>query len=423
MAVKTTKGRAFVTSWLDAWYAVPPSRTRDLARLIGACSRRMKLTFGVAGVYLRTSLALLGLTLLAGCFLAPAMNMDERAAVRRGQDKTGDQEFRIQPITSDLVARLTVESLPPPRLIDPLAAEVAGYEYRVAPFDILMVTVWDHPELTAPTGQFRSPEENGIRVGGDGTIFYPYVGVVQVAGKTPAEVRKMLAEKLHRVITNPQLDVRIAAFRGRRMQIAGEVMQPTTVPITDVPIRVQDAIALAHGFTPEADPASVTLSRDGRAHRLNLQALYERADLSQNWQLKDGDVVHVGDRSRNKVFVIGEVRQPQSRLMVKGRLTLAEALSETGSMESSVANVAKIYVIRGDYEAPAVFRLDASSPDALLLATQFQLLPRDVVFVSTYGLTQWNRVITQIMPTVQGLWMTYDLAARASSSIRTGTPQ
>jgi polysaccharide export outer membrane protein len=351
------------------------------------------------------------------------MKMDESAAVRRGRDKTGDLDFKIQDITSDVVSRLAMEALPPPRLADPLAAEMLSYEYRIAPFDVLMVTVWDHPELTTPTGQFRSPEENGNRVGGDGTMFYPYVGVVQVAGKTTAEVRKMLAERLHRVITNPQLEVRVVAFRGKRAQVAGEVAQPMTVPITDVPIRVQDAIALARGFTAEADWANVTLSREGRTYRLNLQALYERGDLSQNWILKDGDVVHVGDRSRNKVFVIGEVRQPQSRLMVKGRMTLAEALNETGSMEPSVANVSRIYVIRGDYESPSIYRLDASSPDAMLLATQFPLNPRDVVFVSTYGLAQWNRVMGQIMPTVQSLWTTYDLASRAATSIRTGTLQ
>jgi polysaccharide export outer membrane protein len=231
----------------------------------------------------------------------------------------------------------------------------------------------------------------------------------------------MLSDRLHRVIANPQLDVRVVDFRGKRMQVAGEVVQPMTVPITDMPVRVQDAIALARGLTAEADPANVTLSREGKIYRLNLQALYERGDLSQNWLLKDGDVVHVGDRSRNKVFVIGEVRAPQSRIMVKGRMTLAEALNETGSMEASVADVSKIYVIRGDYESPTIYRLDASSPDAMLLATQFPLSPRDVVFVSTHGLAQWNRVMGQILPTVQGLWMTYDLASRAATSVRTGT--
>ena len=372
---------------------------------------------------MKTVCLLVGMTMLTGCFLAPAMKMDESGAVKRGREKTKDEDFKIQEITSAVVAHLATEALPPARHVDPLAAEARSYEYRIAPFDVLMVTVWDHPELTTPTGQFRSPEENGVRVAGDGTMFYPYVGVVQVAGRTPAEVRKLLVERLNRVIANPQLDVRVVAFRGKRAQVTGEVVQPTAIPITDVPLYVQDAISQARGFTPEADWSNVILSRDGRTYRLNLQAMYERGDLSQNWLVKNGDVINVGDRSRNKVFVIGEVRQPQSRLMVKGRMTLAEALNETGGMEASVANVSKIYVIRGDYESPNVYRLDASSPDALLLATQFQLNPRDVVFVATYGLAQWNRVITQIMPTIQSLWTTYDLGTRAATSIRTGNLQ
>jgi len=35
------------------------------------------------------------------------------------------------------------------------------------------------------------------------------------------------------------------AFRGRRAQVTGEVIQPSTVPITDIPLRVRDAIARA----------------------------------------------------------------------------------------------------------------------------------------------------------------------------------
>jgi polysaccharide export outer membrane protein len=384
----------------------------------------MRPTFEPRGRRVRILCLTLGLGLLSGCFIAPGMRMNEGAAVDRGRETTKDDQFDVRPITPDLLKKLALEPIPP-RIADPLAAEAVAYEYRVAPLDVLTVLVWDHPELTTPTGTFRSPEENGNRVGADGNIFYPYVGVIQVAGKTVAEVRKLLADRLNRVITNPQLDVRVAAFRGKRVQVTGEVVQPTTVPVTDVPLRVQDAIAVARGFTPDADSANVTLSRNGRTYHLNLQALYENGDTSQNWLLKDADVVNVGDRQRNRVFVLGEVRQQTSRLMVKGRMTLAEALlgtsttssglggaSDNSGFEPAVSNVAKVYVIRGDFAAPSIFRLDASSADAMLLAVNFPLKPRDVVFVSTYEVARWSRIMSQIVPTVNSLWQVYDVVSR-----------
>jgi polysaccharide export outer membrane protein len=71
-----------------------------------------------------------------------------------------------------------------------------------------------------------------------------------------------------------------------------------------------------------------------------------------------------------------------------------------------------VYVIRGSFERPSIYKLDAGSPDALLLATQFQLQPRDVVFVSAHDLTRWNRIISQIEPTVRLLWETVQIGDR-----------
>lgn len=363
----------------------------------------------------RAALALT-LGLPAGCALAPGMRLDEAAAVDRGRATTRDARFEVERISPDTIRRLTEARRPSEPRPDPLGPQAAErYAYRIAPFDVVHVIVWDHPELTVPTGQFRSPEENGNPVAADGTIYYPYVGTIKVAGMTVAEVRAVISRELTRVIPNPQVDVRVAAYRGKRVQVTGEVTKPSTVPLTDVPLRIQDALAATQGFTAEADFAHVTLSRGGRIAVLDLQALYEAGDPSQNWLLQDGDVVNVPDRSANKVFVLGELAAPQSKLMVRGRMTLAEALvDQTGGFLPSQANVSQIFVIRGRYEAPSIFRLDASSPDALLLAAQFPLEPRDVVFVSTYDLTRFNRVIQQILPTVQTLWQTYDLVHRAA---------
>ena len=115
----------------------------------------------------------------------------------------------------------------------------------------------------------------------------------------------------------------------------------------------------------------------------------------------------------------GEVRQPSSKLMAKGRMSLAEAIGDSAGFDPVTSNPGAVYVIRGRYETPRVFKLDASSADALLLAVQFQLEPLDVVYVTPYKLTDWNRFVTQLLPTIQGIWQMADLANR---SVNTFTP-
>lgn len=330
------------------------------------------------------------------------------------EDRARAPEAGVLEITPQLLVKLAqdrIERVPAPAR-DPLAEEAASYEYRIAPHDVLTVTVWDHPELTIPAGEFRSPEATGYTVTAGGTMFFPHVGVVRVAGMTLPEVRKVLAERLTKYVTNPQLDVRVAAFRGKKVHVTGEVRDPGSMPITDVPLRVQDAIAFAKGLAPEAEPQRVTLSRDGKIYYLDLQALSERGDLSQNWLVQDGDVIHVPDRSVNKVYVLGEVKRPSSRLMVKGRMNLAEAIGDAEGFDPLTSNPGAVFVVRGKYESPQVYRLDANSPDALLLASRFELQAQDIVFVSATSLTTWNRVIAQILPTIQAIWFTADTVKR-----------
>jgi polysaccharide export outer membrane protein len=357
------------------------------------------------------------LVLLSGCALAPGMRMDQGAIEERAR-AAGAREPGVALITPQLlVAHAQARARTRPAPVDPLADRAATYEYRVAPHDVLSVIVWDHPELTIPAGEFRAAEATGHPISADGTMFYPHVGVLRVAGMTLPEIRKILSERLTKYVTNPQLDVKVAVFRAKKVHVTGEVREPGPMPVTDVPLRVQDAIAFAKGLTPEADLRRVTLSRGGTSHALDLQALYEQGDLGQNWLLQDGDVIHVPDRSRNKVYVLGEVRRPSSRVMVKGRMNLAEAIGDAEGFDPTTSNPGAVFVVRGHYERPEVFRLDADSPDALLLASKFELLPQDVVFVAATKLTTWNRVILQILPTIQAIWFAADAYDRTERVI------
>jgi polysaccharide biosynthesis/export protein len=273
-----------------------------------------------------------------------------------------------------------------------------SYEYDIGPGDILSITVWDHPELTNPAGEYRTAEEVGHKVAQDGTIFYPYAGVLHVEGKTMSEVRDALTSKLARVIQNPQVDVRVAAYRSQWRYVLGEVEEPGRQAITDIPATVMDAISEAGSVTESADLRNATLTRDDKRYPIDLWAMYENGDMTQNVLLKDGDSLHIPDRSDNKVFVTGEVALPTSLVMDDGRMTLSEAISDAGGVAAATGDPAKLYVIRGTHEKPEIFHLNAKSPAQLVLADKFELEPHDVVYVESKQVTRWSRVLGQLIP-------------------------
>ena len=280
-------------------------------------------------------------------------------------------------------------------------------QYLVGPRDILNITVWGHPELTIPAGQFRSAETAGNVVGEDGTFFYPFAGVVQAAGRTVEDIREELTKKLSIYIEKVQLDVRVAAYRSQRVYVVGEVLNPGIFLVKDIPLTVLEAINNAGGVTPESDLRNITLTRKDKAYSINLLSLYEGGDLSQNVLLQHGDVLNVPDNVFNKVFILGENTigqrfrgRPRSVKMNKARMTLTEALSEGGGLIQETSDAARIFVFRTSLGKSEIFHLNARSPDAFILAERFPLQPRDVVFVDRAPGIRWNQIISQIQPTV-----------------------
>jgi polysaccharide export outer membrane protein len=332
--------------------------------------------------------------LLSACAIAPGMTMSEPAEVPEGE------VVRVMPITLDLLNQMEMEY---ETRVREVAAEFVStpHGYVIGNGDVLQIIVWDHPELTIPAGQFRDAETSGQQVSEDGYLFYPYVGMVRAAGMNVAALRDVLTDKLSTYIQDPQLDVRVVGFRSKRVYVVGEVEAPGVLPLNDVPLTIADAISLSGGLTENAHKSGVNVSRDGKVHAIDLKALYDHADSTQNLTLQHGDIVNVLDRSQQKVFVMGEVKTPKSVEIINGHLTLAAALGEVGGVNQTSANSGGIYVVRGtDKDKPEIFHLDARYATGMLLAERFDLQAQDVIFVDTAGISQWNRVISQLLPSI-----------------------
>ncbi|TLF45513.1 polysaccharide export protein Wza [Halomonas urmiana] len=339
---------------------------------------------------------------LGGCAWAPGSHLESQSEAAPIDDLVD-----IRPITPGLVvtqqeSRGTADA--GRAMPAELEQALQEYEYYVGPGDVLNIIVYDHPELTIPAGSERSAAEAGNQVRSDGTIFYPYIGRVHVAGKTLEEIRAMLARQLSEFITEPQVDVGVAAFNAKKVHISGAVSQPQSLPITTIPMTITDAISQAGGASEGANWHSVTLNRNGEEIPVSLYALMQQGDNRQNRLLQDGDVLHVPTAENRGISVMGQVRRPGDLPLGNEPLSLTDAVSRAGGIDETSAEPSGIFVVRGTQDASdklaTVYQLDVSNAASFSLGHDFQLEPQDVVYVTTAPIARWNRVISLLLPSI-----------------------
>ncbi|MBB5187728.1 polysaccharide export outer membrane protein [Zhongshania antarctica] len=362
----------------------------------------------------KTSLILACVAATSACTVVPGSNMSRWNSA--WYDDTPEDyspattEISYIPINATVLSHLGSATPLRPETNEPLKQALAAYEYRIGPGDILTITVWEHPELTIPSGSFRSAEDGGNVVKADGSVFYPYAGDLPVSGLTTGEVQVLLQNRLGSVIKRPQVDVRVASFQSQKVYISGSVMKPGVVPITNNPLTLLDAIEQQGGLRENASWGEVTLTRNGNSQQISLRSLYESGQWSQNLLLQDGDLIHIPRNDAEKIFVLGEVNRPQSVSMSRNGTSLAEALATANGINENRADGRGIYVLRNAgigrdntglpvYRA-TVYHLNASSAVGFMLADRFPLEARDVVYVSPAPITRWNRFLSQLLPSI-----------------------
>ena len=341
----------------------------------------------------------LGATLLLTACVSPGMKFDAKPPEHGQVEQMGDLKVTLRRIDASVLKALA-NRVPSSGLLADLVAEKPK-PYQIGPQDYLLVTVWDHPEITLALGQYRTDNSAGNLVEDDGSIFFPYVGRIQVAGHTAPEVQVLLTTRLAHVFQNPQVDVKVLAFRSKKIYVGGEVKNPAVYTVTDVPFTLGEALNRAGGFTPLADDSRMLLVRGDRSWFLDLKSVIAQGAFAGKIYLQDGDTLLVPNNLEDPVYLMGEVSKPGSAPLVHGNLSLAKAISDVGGLIGTSADARSIYVIRQGQAANSVdvFHLDARNPTAMVLADRFALNPRDIVYVDAGSTVRFSRVMELVLPT------------------------
>jgi polysaccharide biosynthesis/export protein len=166
-----------------------------------------------------------------------------------------------------------------------VAAETNPNIYRLHQGDSLSVSVWRQDAL-----------QKQVVVLPDGSITFPLVGWVEVAGLSAPEVEQLITTKLKAYIPDPVVTVVVAGIDGNRAYVMGKVIHPGSLIISG-PITVLQAITIVGGFDKFADEGGIKVIRAKPGGQEVLHVDYSHIisgkDMSTNIQLQAGDTIVV----------------------------------------------------------------------------------------------------------------------------------
>jgi polysaccharide biosynthesis/export protein len=203
--------------------------------------------------------------------------------------------------------------------------------------DTLAISVYGHQDLT-----------QSAVVQADGTIQYPLVGRVLVAGMSSAEARDALAKALLKYVKHPNVALAVQQQGAIYVTVLGNVKNPGRFQLR-AGSHLSDAIAASSGVAQlngQYPPVRVS-QPDGGIATLSLQKYFHDGDASQNVELADNALVYVTGAETIRVQVLGAVTRPGNVEINEGD-RLSMALARAGAEASAKPDLNRVYLTRLD---------------------------------------------------------------------------
>ena len=223
------------------------------------------------------------------------------------------------------------------------SAQDKVFEDKLGAGDSIRIQVFQNPDLTLET-----------RILETGSITYPLIGSVKLAGLAIPDAEKVIAQALKTggFMQLPQVTITLVQARRKQVSVLGMVGKPGQFALETTNTHLSDILAIAGGIsTGGSDTVIVTGQRDGKPMRqeINVAAIYLDSKTAGDMVLVGGDVVYV---HRAPVFyVYGEVQRPGA-IRLERNMTFIQALVAAGG-PSARGTEKKLRLIRADADGKA----------------------------------------------------------------------
>lgn len=208
-----------------------------------------KFSYKSGNLLWRSPFLVLMLLMLEGCSSGIGFSVNNQ---HTDTDTNIDKVFDLRRVTPELITYLNIKRINRP-------------VYKIGVADILVIKVWENFALDGNAIVQSNATLDTFVVQNDGTIFYPYIGKIQVSNKSTSEIQILITKKLSKFVKNPQISVEISEFNSQKISVIGEVRKPGFYPITKQPTSLLDAITSSEINNTTSDPSQIYIIRANKA--------------------------------------------------------------------------------------------------------------------------------------------------------------
>lgn len=206
-----------------------------------------------------------------------------------------------------------------PTTFEPASRIPVSPDYLLGPGDVLEVIL------------FGSDNKSySLAIGRNGTIDFPALGPIAVAGITFADAKQLLHQRIAEQILGVDVSISLGELRSIQVFILGEAYKPGSYTVSSLST-ITNALFVSGGLNDIASLRNIRLKRAGQLiAELDLYDLLLHGDTLNDKRLQSGDVIHIPS-VKNTASVNGEVRRP-AIYELKGETRVEQLLELAGGL-------------------------------------------------------------------------------------------